>query len=216
MKKYILFDLDGTLTDPQEGIVNSVKYSLEKLGITKYDENSLPSFIGAPLSQAYTEYFGFTEEKAKEAIRLFREYYTPKGIFENHVYPGVKNMLSKLYSKEYTLAVATLKPTPTSVRVLEHFGLNKYFTFICGSDLQRTDEVKADIIKNAAALLNIKDNSLAVMVGDRKHDILGAAANGLDCIGVLYGHGSREELEKAGAHMFAHNAEDVYDIIESI
>lgn len=216
MKKYILFDLDGTLTDPREGIVNSVKYSLEKLGITDYDEESLPSFIGAPLSQAYKEHFGFTEEKTKEAIRLFREYYTPKGIFENFVYPGVENLLSRLYGKGYILAVATLKPTPTSVRVLEHFGLKQYFTFVCGSDLQRTDEVKADIIKNAVTLLNIKDKSLAVMVGDRKHDILGAAANGLDCIGVLYGHGNRTELENAGARMFAGTAKDVFEIIESL
>lgn len=216
MKKYILFDLDGTLTDPREGIVNSVKYSLEKLGITDYDEESLPSFIGAPLSQAYKEHFGFTEEKTKEAIRLFREYYTPKGIFENFVYPGVENLLSRLYGKGYILAVSTLKPTPTSVRVLEHFGLKQYFTFVCGSDLQRTDEVKADIIKNAVTLLNIKDKSLAVMVGDRKHDILGAAANGIDCIGVLYGHGNRTELENAGARMFAGTAKDVFEIIESL
>ena len=216
MKKYILFDLDGTLTDPREGIVNSVKYSLEKLGITDYDEESLPSFIGAPLSQAYKEHFGFTEEKTKEAIRLFREYYTPKGIFENFVYPGVENLLSRLYGKGYILAVATLKPTPTSVRVLEHFGLKQYFTFVCGSDLQRTDEVKADIIKNAVTLLNIKDKSLAVMVGDRKHDILGAAANGIDCIGVLYGHGNRTELENAGARMFAGTSKDVFEIIESL
>ncbi len=216
MKKYILFDLDGTLTDPREGIVNSVKYSLEKLGITDYDEESLPSFIGAPLSQAYKEHFGLTEEKTKEAIRLFREYYTPKGIFENFVYPGVENLLSRLYGKGYILAVATLKPTPTSVRVLEHFGLKQYFTFVCGSDLQRTDEVKADIIKNAVTLLNIKDKSLAVMVGDRKHDILGAAANGIDCIGVLYGHGNRTELENAGARMFAGTAKDVFEIIKSL
>ncbi|MBQ6053105.1 MAG: HAD hydrolase-like protein [Clostridia bacterium] len=216
MKKYILFDLDGTLTEPQEGIVNSVKYSLEKLGITNYNEKTLPTFIGAPLSQAYKEHFGFSDEKAKEAITLFREYYTPKGIFENRVYNGVEILLSRLCESGYTLAVATLKPTPASCRVLEYFGLKKYFTAVCGSDPERTDEVKADIIKNALAALEVKSKSLAVMVGDRKHDFIGAKQNGIDCICVLYGHGSREELESAGAKMFADTAEDVYGIIESL
>jgi phosphoglycolate phosphatase len=216
MKKYILFDLDGTLTEPQQGIVNSVKYSLEKLGIKDYNESILPSFIGAPLSQAYKEYFGLSEEKATEAIRLFREYFNPKGIFENHVYPGVEDLLSRLYSDGYTLAVATLKPLPATLRVLEHFGLKKYFTEVCGSDLKRTDEVKADIIGNAVSALGIKDKNLAVMVGDRKHDLIGAKENGIDCICVLYGHGSKEELENAGAVLFAETAQDVYGIIESL
>ncbi len=216
MKKYIFFDLDGTLTDPQEGIVNSVKYSLEKLGIADYDEKTLPSFIGAPLSQAYKEHFGFSEEKATEAIALFREYYNPKGIFENRVYRGVENLLSRLCKNGYALAVATLKPTPASNRVLEYFGLKKYFTAVCGSDLKRTDEVKADIIKNALCALEVNNKSLAVMVGDRKHDFIGAQQNGIDCICVLYGHGSREELENAGAKMLAETPEDAYGIIESL
>ena len=216
MKRFIIFDLDGTLTEPEQGIVASVKYSLEKLGISDYDESELHTFIGAPLAQAYKDRFGFSEEKAKEAVSLFREYYNPKGIFENYVYSGIPQLLSRLFEDGFTLAVATLKPTLASNRVLEHFGLKKYFTVIAGSDPARTDEVKADIIGNALESLGVKDRAQAVMVGDRKHDILGAAENGIDSVGVLYGHGTKEELEAAGAKNLASTADELYETIRRI
>ena len=214
MKKYILFDLDGTLTDPAEGIIKSIKYSLSKLEIKDYDESILTQFIGAPLAKAYAKYFGFDEDKAKYAVTLYREYFNQTGIFENYIYDGIPELLEKLFNDGYTLAVATLKPTEAAKRILEHFGLAKYFTIIAGSDPNKTSEGKADIISNAIEMLSIEDKTLAVMVGDREHDMLGATQNGIDSIGVLYGYGSIEELSKAGAKMLAKTAADVYDLIK--
>ncbi len=213
MKKYILFDLDGTLTDPAEGIIKSIKYSLEKLDVKQYDEEILTQFIGAPLVQAYSQYFGFDEEKAKKAVELYREYFTPTGIFENFVYDGISELLKRLCDNGYILAVATLKPTVAAKRILEHFDLAKYFVLVSGSDPNKTNETKSDIIANAIAALNIKDKSLAVMTGDRKHDMLGAAINGIDSIGVLYGYGGKEELSSAGAKFTAQTPADVFDIV---
>ena len=215
MKKYILFDLDGTLTDPAEGIIKSIKYSLEKLEIKEYDESILTQFIGAPLAKAYGKYFGFDEEKAKYAVSLYREYFNETGIFENYIYDGIPELLEKLYNDGYTLAVATLKPTEAAKRILAHFDLAKYFTLVAGSDPTKTNETKADIIANAIKMLNIEDKSLAAMVGDREHDMFGSTDNGIDSIGILYGYGGEEELTNAGAKMIAKTAADVYDLIKN-
>ena len=215
MKKYILFDLDGTLTDPAEGIIKSIKYSLEKLEFNDYDESILTQFIGAPLAKAYGKYFGFDEEKSKLAVSLYREYFNVTGIFENYVYDGIPELLEKLHADGYTLAVATLKPTGAAKRILEHFDLAKFFTLVEGSDPNKTNEGKADIIANAISALNIEDKSVAVMTGDREHDMLGSSQNGIDSIGVLYGYGSREEVTNAGAKMIAETAADVYDLIKN-
>ncbi len=215
MIKYVLFDLDGTLTDPAEGIVKAIKYSLEKLSFSKYDEKILSMFIGAPLVLAYEKYFGFSEEKARNAVSLYRKYYNTTGVFENYVYEGIHQLLSKLNNDGYITMIATLKPTKTARRVLEHFDLAKYFSFVIGSDPNKTNEEKTDIIAAAIKTTGETDRSKIVMVGDRMHDMLGAKQNNIDSIGVLYGYGSREELAEAGAKHIAENADEIYRIIKN-
>ena len=199
--KHILFDLDGTLTDPGLGITNSVAHALAHFGITVTDRTQLYRFIGPPLMDSFMEYYGFTEEQATEAVRVYREYFADKGWAENTVYEGIEAMLSELVAAGKTLLVATSKPQVFAERILTHFGLDKYFTHICGVALQAPRGYsKADVIREALAKAGVNDLSTAVMVGDRRHDIDGAKAVGLDSIGVLYGYGDREEHEKAGAN----------------
>ena len=215
MIKYVFFDLDGTLTDPAEGIIKAIKYSLDKLNWSEYDDSILPMFIGAPLAKAYRDYLGFSEEKSCRAVSLFREYYNTTGIFENYVYEGIQPLLEKLHEDGYTTLVATLKPTPTAIRVLDHFEMTRFFSDIIGSDPNKTKEEKSDIIAAAVNAVGAPDRTQIVMVGDRKHDMLGAVANRIDSIGVLYGYGSREELTVAGAKHIAETAEDIYRIIKN-
>ncbi|MEA4903054.1 HAD family hydrolase [Desulfitobacterium sp.] len=191
----ILFDLDGTLTDSQVGIINSVQYALKSFGIEETNRESLRKFIGPPLKDSFMEYYQFDEEKAILAITKYREYFSVKGLFENSVYPGIPELLKALVEHGKKLIVATSKPTPFTRQILDHFNLDRYFTFVSGSNLDgtriRKDEVIAYAVKECG--LNAKDNM--VMVGDRKYDITGAKAIGIDSIGVLYGFGSRSELE---------------------
>lgn len=196
---YLLFDLDGTLTDPAEGIFNSIIYSLKRFGIDKPEEEVLRKFIGPPLSASFSEYFGFSDEKSDEAIKYYREYFSVKGKFENKPYPGVDEFLSEMKKRGKPLIVATSKPEPFAKDILEHFNLSQYFDCIVGCDLNDNKSTKGKVISEALRRGNVTDKSKAVMIGDRKHDIIGAAKNGLPAIGVLYGYGSREELLEAGA-----------------
>ncbi len=199
-KAYILFDLDGTLTDPRMGITNSVAHALAHFGITVTDRTQLYRFIGPPLMDSFMEYYGFTEEQAQTAVKVYREYFADRGWAENTVYEGVEELLSELTASGKILLVATSKPQVFAERILLHFGLARYFTHICGVTLQAPRGYsKADVIREALAKAGVNDLSTAVMVGDRHHDIDGAKAVGLDSIGVLYGYGDREEHEKAGA-----------------
>ena len=198
--EYVLFDLDGTLTDPGLGITNSVAHALAHFGIAVTDRTQLYRFIGPPLMDSFMEYYGFTEEQAQEAVKVYREYFADRGWAENTVYEGVEELLSELTAAGKTLLVATSKPQVFAERILTHFGLDKYFTYICGVALQAPRGYsKADVIREALAKAGVTDLSAAVMVGDRHHDIDGAKAVGLDSIGVLYGYGDREEHKKAGA-----------------
>lgn len=199
MKDYILFDLDGTLTDPGEGITNSVAYALCKYGIEVSDKKSLECFIGPPLHESFCKYFGFSTLQAFDAVTKYREYYHDRGIFENKVYEGIPEMLCALKQKGKTLIMATSKPTVFAKRIAEHYDFAKYFDIIIGSELngQRVD--KAEVIEEAIRLGEIGDRQRALMVGDRLHDICGAKKNSLDSVGVLYGYGSEEELSEAGA-----------------
>ena len=193
----ILFDLDGTLTDSQVGIVNAVSFALEHFGV-HLERAELTKFIGTPLMESLPEYCGFSVEQSQAAIIKFREYYQSKGWLENAPYPGIPEMLRDLKAAGKRLLVATSKPEDMAVRVLEHFELAGYFDHICGAPRSDPDSAKkADVIRNA--LSYAEDLSGVIMVGDRRHDVAGAKETGLPCIGVLHGYGGREELEQAGA-----------------
>ena len=194
-----LFDLDGTITDPGEGITNSVMYALKKYGIIETDRTALYKFIGPPLYSSFEKYYGFSHNQSIEAVEFYREYYRDTGIFENLVYSGVEDMLSTLKARGKTVVLATSKPEIFAKRILEHFGLAKYFDFVAGATLDGSLINKADIIAYALDTLNITDKSRCVMIGDRLHDIEGAKQNGIFSVGVTYGYGSFEELSDAGA-----------------
>lgn len=209
----ILFDLDGTLTDPALGITNSVMHALKKYGIEVNDRSVLFKFIGPPLTDSFEKYYGFSKTQAKFAVEYYREYYKDAGIFENKVYDGIHELLAVLKSKGKTLILATSKPDVFAKRILEHFELNRYFSFISGSCLDGTRVKKDEVIQYALSSCNITDKSSAVMVGDREHDVIGAKKCGIPCIGVLYGYGSKEELNEAGADFLAASVEDIEKII---
>ncbi len=211
--KYVLFDLDGTLTDPAVGITTSVAYALKKFGIEVDDITTLNHFIGPPLLDTFMEDYGFSKEKAQTAIDYYRERFRVKGLYENVVYDGVPEMLEKLKKGGKEIILATSKPEPFAREILRHFGLDKYFLFIAGSNFDGTRTAKAEVIEYALESAGVTDKTAAVMIGDRKHDIIGAQKTGLDSIGVLYGYGSKEEICSADA---THIAETVDDIVKLI
>lgn len=213
MKQYILFDLDGTLTESAPGIINSLKYALERLGVQDYDRAILNKFIGPPLAVSFEKFFGFKGEKCNNAIKIYREYFSEKGLFENAVYPGVEDMLDTLKSAGLKLAVATSKPEVYARRILDKFGLSKYFDAICGIPLDNEHMTKAQVIARAINELGAANKQAALMVGDRNYDVAGAHQNGIECMGVTYGYGSRDELEKAGAEYIAVSAENTAELI---
>ncbi len=201
MKTYqvLLFDLDGTLTDPGKGITNSVAYALDKFGITVLDRRALYTFIGPPLLDSFQKYYEFTLEQAEDAVAKYREYYRDRGIFECTVYDGIPKLLAELKQAGKRLVVATSKPEEFAIRVLEHFGLARYFDCVAGATMDASRGTKSQVIAYALEREKISDTSQVVMIGDREYDILGAKAFGMDGIGVSFGYGSREELEQAGA-----------------
>lgn len=212
-KKYVLFDLDGTLTDPMVGITRSVQYALRHYGIEEADLTKLIPFIGPPLRDSFIKFYQFSKEQADEAVWVYREYFSDRGIFENEELPGIRQMLERLQRAGKVLLVATSKPEKFARQILEYFHLDPYFAFIGGADMGETRVKKEDVIRyvlehqwSQAALSPGQQEAWkaeAVMVGDREHDIIGARANGLQSVGVLIGYGSREELEQAGADRIA-------------
>lgn len=207
--KYILFDLDGTLTDPKLGITKSVAYALKSYGIEVEDLDSLLKFIGPPLKDSFVKYYGFSEEQGVEAVERYREYFKPYGIYENKVYDGVENMLAKLVKCGKKVILATSKPTVFANVILEHFNLKQYFTCVVGSELDGSRVKKGDVVAEALRQAGVTDKSVAVMVGDREHDIIGAKENEIDSVGVLYGYGDRTELETAGAGHVVESVEEL-------
>lgn len=191
-RKYILFDLDGTLTDPMMGITKSVRYALNYYGINVDDLKDLLPFIGPPLRDSFKEFYGFDEDKANEAVIKYREYFSTEGIFDNKVYKGIPECLQTLKDAGKVLLVATSKPEKFAKQIIEYFDLAKYFDFIGGSEFN-CREKKADVIDYVLKVNHLNTNDV-IMVGDRKHDIIGAHENSLPCVGVLYGYGSLEEL----------------------
>ncbi len=203
----VFFDLDGTITDPGEGITKAVQYALRYYGIEVADRTQLRKFIGPPLHNAFAEYYGFAPEQALEAVDKFREYYNVTGWCENVPYEGIDALLCELRDAGLKLVVATSKPELTALRVLEHFSLLHHFDCVCGAPpADPNASKKATVIRDAFKRADVTDLSRTIMVGDRHHDIDGAHETGLAAIGVLYGYGSREELTAAGAD---HIAEDL-------
>ncbi|WP_252230065.1 HAD family hydrolase [Clostridium sp. ZBS15] len=210
---YIFMDLDGTITDPMIGITKSIQYSLKHFGINVEDINTLTKFIGPPLKDTFNLYYGFNEEKTVEAIEKFRERFASVGLFENDVYEGMEKVLKSLKDRGKTLMVATSKPKFFAEKILDHFGLSKYFTFIGGSNMDETRSKKSEVIEYVLSENNITDLSNVVMIGDREHDIIGAKEFNIDSIGVLYGYGNYDELKEAGATYIVKDLDELLKII---
>ncbi|HOP61861.1 MAG TPA: HAD hydrolase-like protein [Spirochaetota bacterium] len=206
--KNIIFDLDGTLTDPGVGITRSVSYALNKFGISEKTEN-LYKFIGPPLRDSFTKYYGFSREKAEEAVLYYREYFSETGIFENEVYPGIPALLSELKKSGRNLYLATTKPIIYAEKILHHFDLHRYFTSTAGSNLDGSNGEKSVLIAGLIKGYGITEFTRAVMVGDRKYDIEGARANGIASVGVAYGYAGEGELEESMPDYIAETVTDL-------
>lgn len=213
MKKYnhILFDLDGTLTDPQEGIINSVQYALKKFGIKK-ENRELMYFIGPPLHKSFQKIFG-TEEKAFQAVAVYREYYSTKGIFENKLYEGISELLKTLNKNNKTLHLATSKPTLFAEQILHHFKIYHNFDIIMGSNMDGSRTEKHEVIQEILDQQpGIQLNNF-VMIGDRKYDIIGAKHHGLDSVSVTYGYGTIEELQYEKPTYIVNKVSDLKELL---
>ena len=207
--KTILFDLDGTLTDPKVGITKAVAFALKKFKQIDANLDDLTKFIGPPLMDSFMNFYGFSEQEADQAILYYREYFSETGIFENEVYPGIRALLDALKNNGRVLAVATSKPTVFAQRILEYFDLEGYFTCVVGSNLDGTRVKKAEVIAEVLSLLQVDCKSEVIMIGDREHDVIGAKQVGIHSIGVEYGYGTYEELERAGADFIVKQIQDI-------
>ncbi len=213
--KSILFDLDGTLTDPKEGITRCVEYALNKFGIEVAHLDLLLPYIGPPLYDSFVHIQGLPEEQAAQAVVYYRERYSTIGMFENSVIPGIPQLLEALQEKEYTLYVATSKPTVFAEEILRHYGLDGYFKHVAGSNLDGTRSKKREVIQYVLDQNAIPPEE-ALMIGDREHDIIGAKGCGVASVGVLFGYGSEEELSSSGADYIASTVEEIQEIIARI
>ena len=207
--QFCFFDLDGTITDSSLGITNSVRYALGKFGITEPDRTKLYRFIGPPLTESFREFYGFSGERCQEAVRYYREYYREKGIYENRVYDGLEAVLKQLKEVGKHLVVATSKPEVFAREIIGYFHLEQYFEYVAGMELDGGRGTKAEVIEYALEACGIQDRSRVLLIGDREHDVIGASKAGIDCLGVLYGFGTREELEQAGASAIADSVEEI-------
>lgn len=213
MPKSILFDLDGTLTDSGEGIMNCAALALERLGIPIPPRDALRVFVGPPLHDTFRQ-FGVPEDQVDEAIRIYRSRYVPIGKFENTPYPGIRELLEKLRAQGNRLYVATSKPEEMAVEVLEHFDLAHFFDHICGASLDRS-RIAKDAVISYLLQLHGADGQM-VMVGDTVFDVLGAAAHGIPAVGVAWGYGSVEEMKKAGAAAIAVTMDELLSILQAL
>lgn len=209
--RFLLFDLDGTLTDPALGITRSVQYALKHFGIEETNRERLLSYIGPPLLESFKGY-GLNDEEAREALRVYRVYFADVGLYENEVYAGIPAFLEEAQRAGYRLIMATSKPEMYACRLMQHFGLSEYFACIAGSDMAETRADKAAVIRYALRRVGVTDVSETVMIGDRKYDVEGARALGMPSVAVTYGYGSREELETAGADRIVDSVQQLRDI----
>ncbi|MEZ5246103.1 MAG: HAD hydrolase-like protein [Acidimicrobiales bacterium] len=207
MTTAVLLDLDGTITDPAQGIFNSVVHALDRLGKDPLGARELRSFIGPPLRQSFAR-VGVSEAEIPAAIAAYREHFATDGLFENELYPGIEIVLGQIAEGTDAVAVATSKPTVFAARILEHFALDGYFDAIVGAELDGRRSAKAEVISEALRQLDANPAD-CVMVGDREHDVIGAAAHGIPCVGVAWGYAEPGELAAAGAHSVIEHLSDL-------
>lgn len=216
MKKYFLFDLDGTLTDPKVGITSCVQYALHSFGIEEPDLDKLEPFIGPPLKDSFMEFYGMDEEQARGAVEKYRERFKDKGLYENEIYPGMASMLKLLSEKGFRLAVASSKPTVFVEKILEHFGIREYFKVVVGSELDGTrtgkDQVVMEALRQLFGAKPILYNEV-YMIGDRRFDVEGAKAMKVESVGVTYGYGGMEELREAHADYIVESVEELREFL---
>lgn len=215
MRKYevVMFDLDGTLTDPKVGITKSIQYALLNLGIEEDNSDKLTEFIGPPLLESFKKHYLLDDLTAGKAVDFYREYYTEKGIFETKIRCDVPKVLKQLHSNDIKLILATSKPTVYAERILGHFDVQKYFLLVVGSNLNLTLTHKDEIIGQIIASLPHYRSNQMVMVGDRRDDIIGAQHHGINSIAVTYGYGSIEELENAKPTYIVHSIEELKSLL---
>jgi len=205
----VLFDLDGTLTDSRLGITRSAAYALEDFGITVNNYDELNGFVGPPIRWSFKEFTGFDDATVEKVVQKFRERYFVTGVYENEMYPGIDTVLQELKNDGKTLMVATAKVKSLADMVLSHFNIAQYFDYVSGSEMDGTRSEKSEIIRYAMEQNNIIDVFDCIMVGDRKHDIIGAKSVNMKSIGILYGYGSKEELTEAGADYIINTVEEL-------
>lgn len=212
MSKYILFDLDGTLTDSKEGLFKSIQYALSHYGIDEKNPEKLKCFIGPPLHYAFCEFYGFSEERADEAVKIFRERFSVKGIYENKLYPGIFDMLKSLKENGKVLALATAKPEHFAKTVIDYFDISQFFDCVVGTTFENKDHSKSNIINKALKKINAEKDE-AIMVGDRKFDILAAKECGIKSIGVKYGYAPENELKDFGADFIVDTTTELKELL---
>lgn len=209
----LLFDLDGTLSDPGEGITKSVQYALMKMEISEPDLKKLEGFVGPPLQVSFAEHYSFSEQEVERAVSYYRERFIEKGMFENKLYDGIPDLLNGLKQAGYKIAVATSKPTVFAEEILRFFQIDRFFDHIAGSSLDGTGASKTEIIHSVMNHFPEVQKEEIVMIGDRKHDIIGAVNTGIRSIGVTYGYGSKEELEEARAGVIVLSVQQLRDLL---
>ncbi len=208
----ILFDLDGTLTDSGEGIMNAARYALTKMGAPIPPEAVLRTFVGPPLTEAFRDHCGMNEAQCAETIRIYREYYADRGLFENRVYDGIHQMLSELADRGEKLILATSKPEHFARQIMEHFHLDSYFAYIGGALTDGKRKEKAEVIEYVLRTTGA-DPARCLMIGDRRYDAEGAAAFGIPTVGVTWGYGTEEELINAGVRYIARTPGEIGEIV---
>ena len=214
MYQYLLFDLDGTLTNPKEGITRSVQHALRHFGIEVADPDTLTRYIGPPLIPSFIEFHGLTQEQALEALQVYRQRFSTVGLFENEVLNGVPEMLRALKQNGRFVAVASSKPEPYVIRILEHFDLLQYFDEVVGASMDEKRSAKKDIIEEALRRMGKAPGDRDIlMIGDRMHDVEGAQLCGLDSLGIYTGFAPEGELEDAGATYVFHTIRDMADFL---
>lgn len=210
MQKAILFDLDGTLTDSGEGIINCAQMTLERFGLPIPSREEMRVFVGPPLAESFLK-FGIPADQTDEAIRIFRSRYLPIGKFENYPYPGIRELLEALQAQGHDLYVATSKPEETALEVLNHFDLAHYFRRICGATFDQSRVSKSDVISFLLEQDHCKEH--AIMVGDTAFDVTGASAHGIPTVGVAWGYGEVNDMLEAGAAAIAETTEELLKIL---
>lgn len=212
-KRYLLLDLDGTVTDSSLGIINSALYALKQYGIEEDDRKKLEAFIGPPLNESFMKFYGFPLEQSFEAVEKYREYYRVTGIFENRVYDGIREFLSAAKAAGKVVILATSKPEIFARQILEHFDLMRYFDFCVGSELDGRRVKKDEVIAYAMEQAGITDVSQAIMIGDREHDIIGAHKCGMQAIGVLFGFGDLAEMRACQADYVVDTPQELAELL---